>query len=77
MITGVFKNLLISSVKFTTCLHRIPAHLDKSQICCRYSSTMSQSLKIGTHSGCFHCDEALACYMLKLLPEYQNASIVR
>ena len=28
---------------------------------------------IGTHSGHFHCDEALACYMLKLLPEYKDA----
>ena len=32
---------------------------------------------IGTHNGTFHCDEVLACYMLKLLPEYQNANIVR
>ncbi|XP_046743042.1 MYG1 exonuclease isoform X2 [Diprion similis] len=32
---------------------------------------------IGTHDGCFHCDEALACYMLKLLPRFKNASIVR
>ena len=28
---------------------------------------------IGTHSGKFNCDEALACYMLKVLPEYKNA----
>lgn len=33
--------------------------------------------KIGTHSGCFHCDEALACFMLKQLPEYSNAEIIR
>ncbi|XP_063907919.1 MYG1 protein [Zophobas morio] len=33
--------------------------------------------KIGTHSGVFHCDEALACYMLKQLPEYRDAEIVR
>ena len=32
---------------------------------------------IGTHNGTFHCDEVFACYMLKLLPEYQNATIVR
>ena len=32
---------------------------------------------IGTHNGKFHCDEALACYMLKLLPEYSNAEIIR
>lgn len=33
--------------------------------------------KIGTHNGTFHCDEALACYMLKTLPEYQSAEIIR
>jgi hypothetical protein len=27
---------------------------------------------IGTHSGAFHCDEALACAMLKLLPEFKT-----
>ncbi|XP_043278169.1 MYG1 exonuclease isoform X2 [Venturia canescens] len=35
------------------------------------------NVTIGTHSGCFHCDEALACFMLKRLPEYENACIVR
>jgi hypothetical protein len=34
-------------------------------------------LKIGTHNGHFHCDEVLACFMLKLLPQYKNAEIVR
>ncbi|GAB1605797.1 UPF0160 protein MYG1, mitochondrial-like isoform X1 [Argonauta hians] len=33
--------------------------------------------KIGTHNGTFHCDEALACFLLKLLPEYQDSTIVR
>ena len=35
------------------------------------------SLKIGTHNGTFHCDEALACFMLKQLPEYKHADIIR
>ncbi|CAK1545426.1 unnamed protein product [Leptosia nina] len=34
-------------------------------------------MKIGTHDGTFHCDEVLACYMLKLLPEYKDAEIIR
>lgn len=38
---------------------------------------MPAEIKIGTHSGLFHCDEVLACYMLKTLPEYKNAAIVR
>lgn len=33
--------------------------------------------KIGTHSGVFHCDEALACFLLKQLPEYKDAEVVR
>ena len=34
-------------------------------------------VKIGTHSGHFHADEALACFMLKQLAEYSDAEIVR
>ncbi|BAM41704.1 uncharacterized protein TOT_040000085 [Theileria orientalis strain Shintoku] len=34
-------------------------------------------MKIGTHNGYFHADEALAIYMLRLLPEYKNAEVVR
>lgn len=33
---------------------------------------------IGTHDGTFHCDEVLACYMLKThVSEFTNARIVR
>eukprot|EP00794_Sanderia_malayensis_P016632 gene16632-18322_t len=32
---------------------------------------------IGTHDGKFHCDEVLACTMLKMLPEYNDAKILR
>ncbi|RMD39865.1 hypothetical protein DV735_g5257, partial [Chaetothyriales sp. CBS 134920] len=37
----------------------------------------TDSLRIGTHNGHFHADEALAVYLLKLLPEYAGASLVR
>nr|XP_039248507.1 MYG1 exonuclease-like [Styela clava] len=37
----------------------------------------TQQPKIGTHNGSFHCDEVLACFMLKQLPKYKNARIVR
>lgn len=33
--------------------------------------------RIGTHNGVFHCDEALACFMIKQLPEYTDAEIIR
>lgn len=32
---------------------------------------------IGTHDGNFHCDEALACYFLKQLPDYRQSQIIR
>ncbi|ORX37342.1 metal-dependent protein hydrolase [Kockovaella imperatae] len=32
---------------------------------------------IGTHSGTFHCDEALAVYMLRLTDEFRDADVVR
>jgi Uncharacterised protein family (UPF0160) len=36
-----------------------------------------KNVKIGTHSGTFHCDELLACFMLTRLPEYKDAEIIR
>jgi len=36
-----------------------------------------KQVTIGTHNGSFHCDESLACSLLKLLPQYSEASIVR
>ncbi|KAJ6230084.1 metal dependent hydrolase - related [Anaeramoeba flamelloides] len=32
---------------------------------------------IGVHSGTFHLDDTLSCFMLKLLPEYKNHQVVR
>ncbi|CEM23379.1 unnamed protein product [Vitrella brassicaformis CCMP3155] len=32
---------------------------------------------IGTHDGVFHCDEVLACALLRLLPEYESAAVIR
>jgi len=34
-------------------------------------------VKIGTHSGFFQCDETLACSLLKILPRFKDAEIVR
>lgn len=43
----------------------------------RHLFTMPTPLTIATHDGKFHADEALACFMLKRLPEYKSANIVR
>jgi uncharacterized UPF0160 family protein len=34
-------------------------------------------LTICTHSGSFHADESLAVYLLRLLPEYKDAKLIR
>lgn len=34
-------------------------------------------MKIGTHNGSFHCDEILACFMLRQLPKFTDAEIIR
>jgi len=34
-------------------------------------------VQIGTHSGSFHCDEALGCWMLRQLDRFKDAEIVR
>jgi len=39
---------------------------------------MKPTLRIGTHSGKFHCDEALACFMLQThVPKFKGGVIVR
>jgi uncharacterized UPF0160 family protein len=38
---------------------------------------MSNSPVIGTHNGHFHADEALAVYLLRLLPQYTNSTLIR
>lgn len=43
----------------------------------RRMSSANGGIVIGTHSGVFHCDEILACYMLQQLPKYEKARIVR
>ncbi|PHH67682.1 hypothetical protein CDD80_612 [Ophiocordyceps camponoti-rufipedis] len=39
--------------------------------------TKMTPLTIGTHNGHFHADEALAVHMLRMLPAYREASLVR
>ncbi|WWC88465.1 uncharacterized protein L201_003376 [Kwoniella dendrophila CBS 6074] len=38
---------------------------------------MKSTKVIGTHSGTFHCDEALAVFMLRMTDEYKDADLVR
>lgn len=56
------------------------SHLVSLTITTTYMSKklkLDKMAKICTHSGSFHADESLAVYMLKLLPQFQNAELVR
>lgn len=41
------------------------------------SFSTSRAKRVGTHNGTFHCDEALACFMLRLSNHFSGADIVR
>uniref|UniRef100_A0A915B2C2 Regulator of microtubule dynamics protein 1 n=1 Tax=Parascaris univalens TaxID=6257 RepID=A0A915B2C2_PARUN len=43
----------------------------------RLTSTSPGMPSIGTHNGKFHCDEVLACFMLKSLPQFTHYDIIR
>ena len=38
---------------------------------------MKSTKVIGTHSGTFHCDEALAVFMLRQTEQFKGADVVR
>lgn len=44
-----------------------------------FSTTMSTTLpkRVGTHSGSFHFDEALGCFLIRLTPKFANSHIIR
>ncbi|OMO93557.1 Metal-dependent protein hydrolase [Corchorus olitorius] len=46
---------------------------------CGFSTTTANpnAKRVGTHDGSFHCDEALACFMIRLTKKFSNAQIIR
>lgn len=61
------KRVCLETVPPPTILSDVPAS----------TSTMGRVVLIGTHDGNFHCDEALAIALLRLLPQYRDAVVVR
>ncbi|GMH34452.1 hypothetical protein BSKO_02286 [Bryopsis sp. KO-2023] len=41
------------------------------------AESKKQCLRIGTHSGAFHCDEALGCWLLRNTDRFKDAQVVR
>ncbi|KAL1824001.1 hypothetical protein ACET3Z_010779 [Daucus carota] len=42
-----------------------------------FFTAASQVKQVGTHNGTFHCDEAVACFILRLTHNFASANIVR
>ncbi|KAM3473503.1 hypothetical protein MY8738_008340 [Beauveria namnaoensis] len=60
---------------FTTTVARTMAESAPKRI--KTDGAAAAGVLIGTHSGHFHADEALAVHMLRQLPAYADASLVR
>ncbi|XP_050254137.1 uncharacterized protein LOC126700164 isoform X2 [Quercus robur] len=57
---------------FTTLGRLMSQNLNHLRVC-----AFSTATRVGTHNGSFHCDEALACFMLRLTHKFSAAQIVR
>ncbi|XWS50298.1 hypothetical protein CRYUN_Cryun12cG0076200 [Craigia yunnanensis] len=44
---------------------------------CGLSTATARPKRVGTHDGSFHCDEALACFMIRLTKKFSSSQIVR
>jgi hypothetical protein len=63
-----FKDIFLNRIRNTVILSSYPSALP---------TTTTPAIVIGTHDGNFHCDESLAISLLKLLPTYQDAVVIR
>eukprot|EP00878_Enallax_costatus_P019264 GHUV01020320.1.p1 GENE.GHUV01020320.1~~GHUV01020320.1.p1 ORF type:complete len:227 (+),score=47.31 GHUV01020320.1:702-1382(+) len=64
------------------CLTQTPVAISTRLLAARGMSEMvsgskRKPVRIGTHSGTFHCDEALGCFMLKQTSAFRECEIVR
>lgn len=61
----------------STLLTKFLDTISSTTVVSQFPSETASGSTIGTHDGSFHCDEALAISMLKCLPQYENATVVR
>lgn len=53
------------------------ARLRMSSVAAASAKRAKMGKRIGTHSGTFHCDEALGCFLLQQTDKFAGAEIVR
>ena len=52
-------------------------HFSRVMVSSSLGGAKRKMVKIGTHSGSFHCDEALGCFLLRQTDSFKDAEIVR
>ncbi len=70
-------SLLVSKLASVRCSSTAPRARPVSMSSADVRSHKRSMVRIGTHSGTFHCDEALGCFLLKQTPEFKDADVVR
>ncbi|KAG5533905.1 hypothetical protein RHGRI_027935 [Rhododendron griersonianum] len=53
------------------------SHSNSTSSTSRVFSSSFSTKRVGTHNGSFHCDEALACFLIRLTNKFSAARIVR
>lgn len=77
---GLIRNLSLFQLRLPPL---VTAAMAPSSVVRVYSTATSPSpselsvKKVGTHNGSFHCDEALGCFMIRLVDKFSGADIVR
>ncbi|KAJ6410957.1 hypothetical protein OIU84_007666 [Salix udensis] len=70
---GFSKNLSQNFYKHLVCNKRCVS----SSVFSFSTSTNLAKRVVGTHNGKFHCDEALACFLIRSTDKFSNAHIIR
>ena len=68
---------LFPSSDETPSLQKLVQALNNAPVVSSCADVPEGKKKIGTHSGTFHCDEALGCAMLQLHPDWSGSAVVR
>lgn len=66
----------LTALQFTRILSSFPVPVSRVSNS-SFSTAASQLKRVGTHNGTFHCDEALACFIIRLTDKFSAANVFR
>ncbi|CAG2120178.1 unnamed protein product, partial [Medioppia subpectinata] len=72
-----YKSVFIKSFESSKTEQSMDLSTNAKRFCPEAEECGNGRARVGTHDGIFHCDEILACFLLKQLSQYSNAQIIR